>query len=361
MTDKKISELTSNGTLTGSELVELVQSGSNVKALLSAIKTWVINSISRMRARVRQQRLQRRNATPRPKRRTPVGTSRHQTYGGAQGVADSFRTTLTYSDIIAITPGAHIGQYTFRGNSCFDPDYTSTGHQPQYFDQMSVLYTRYRVYGSRISITAANEQVGSALQITVIPSSEITAFTTSTYPLEHPYAKPMQLLGVGGLITKKVTHKMTTQKILGLRAREILDQDYSASTGATPSSVWYWQIVAQDLSSENVMTSMQVVITYDVEFYDRNVTTPSTTIRDPEKLPREQRLQMAFGQQQPPGVARYQRGLGVPQTAFGHQQPPDLARMQHQRGLGVPQTAFGQQQPPDLARMQRALGEPAPM
>lgn len=268
-----------------------------------------------MRARVRQQRLQRRNATPRPKSRTPAGTSRHQTYGGAQGVADSFRTTLTYSDIVAISPGAHIGQYTFRGNSCFDPDYTSTGHQPQYFDQMSVLYTRYRVYGSRISITAANEQVGSALQITVIPSSDITAFTTSTYPLEHPYAKPMQLLGVGGLMTKKVTHKMTTQKILGLRAREVLDQDYSASTGATPSSVWYWQIVAQDLSSENVMTSMQVVITYDVEFYDRNVTTPSTTIRDPEKLPREQRLQMAFGQQQPPKgnlVRLQQRGLVVP-------------------------------------------------
>ena len=43
MTDKKISELASNGTLTGSELVELVQSGSNVNALLSAIKTWVIN------------------------------------------------------------------------------------------------------------------------------------------------------------------------------------------------------------------------------------------------------------------------------------------------------------------------------
>ena len=46
MTDKKISELTSNGTLTGSELVELVQGGSNVKALLSAIKTWVINGLA---------------------------------------------------------------------------------------------------------------------------------------------------------------------------------------------------------------------------------------------------------------------------------------------------------------------------
>ena len=41
MTDKKISELASNGTLNGSELVELVQSGGNVKALLSAIKTFI--------------------------------------------------------------------------------------------------------------------------------------------------------------------------------------------------------------------------------------------------------------------------------------------------------------------------------
>ena len=41
MTDKKISELASNGTLNGSELVELVQSGGNVKALLSAVKTFI--------------------------------------------------------------------------------------------------------------------------------------------------------------------------------------------------------------------------------------------------------------------------------------------------------------------------------
>ena len=43
MADKKISELSSNGTLDGTELFELVQSGSNVKALLSAIKTYIVN------------------------------------------------------------------------------------------------------------------------------------------------------------------------------------------------------------------------------------------------------------------------------------------------------------------------------
>ena len=45
MADKKISDLGANGTLAGTEYVELVQSGANVKALLSALKTWVIDGL----------------------------------------------------------------------------------------------------------------------------------------------------------------------------------------------------------------------------------------------------------------------------------------------------------------------------
>ncbi len=43
MVDKKISDLGANSSLSGSEYVELVQSGVNVKALLSAIKTFITN------------------------------------------------------------------------------------------------------------------------------------------------------------------------------------------------------------------------------------------------------------------------------------------------------------------------------
>ncbi len=45
MTDLKISELSSNGTLDGTELIPLVQSGGNVKALLSAVKTFITNGL----------------------------------------------------------------------------------------------------------------------------------------------------------------------------------------------------------------------------------------------------------------------------------------------------------------------------
>jgi len=41
MADKKISDLGANSSLSGSEYVELVQSGSNVKALLSAVTTFI--------------------------------------------------------------------------------------------------------------------------------------------------------------------------------------------------------------------------------------------------------------------------------------------------------------------------------
>jgi len=45
MTDLKISELSSNGTLGGTELIPLVQNSGNVKALLSAVKTFIIDGL----------------------------------------------------------------------------------------------------------------------------------------------------------------------------------------------------------------------------------------------------------------------------------------------------------------------------
>ena len=46
MTDKKISELASAGTLTGSELAPVVQSGSTVKLALSALLTWITTQLA---------------------------------------------------------------------------------------------------------------------------------------------------------------------------------------------------------------------------------------------------------------------------------------------------------------------------
>ncbi len=49
--------------------------------------------------------------------------------------------------------------YQFRTNSLFDPDLTGVGHQPYQFDQLTLMYSRYIVYGLKYSITFNNPNV----------------------------------------------------------------------------------------------------------------------------------------------------------------------------------------------------------
>lgn len=42
--------------------------------------------------------------------------------------------------------------YQYRANGMYDPNVTGTGHQPQYFDQLSLIYNHYHVVGSKITI-----------------------------------------------------------------------------------------------------------------------------------------------------------------------------------------------------------------
>lgn len=211
------------------------------------------------------------------------------------GYPDSLTCVLTYADVFAIAPGSQAGTYTFRGNSLFDPDYTSTGHQPYYYDQLSAIYSRYRVFSSRIRAAAMNNVGTSPVQITVVPASEVVALGLTTHPLEYPRAKGAKLLGVAGYQTTVVTHSATTQAILGLRNKQILDEDFSALTGANPVSIWYWMVSAYDVQAANVSVGVQVTIEYECEFYDRITIDPSFRGRTPpEQVPKEQRLAMAI-------------------------------------------------------------------
>lgn len=46
--------------------------------------------------------------------------------------------------------------YVFSANGLYDPDVTSTGHQPMGFDQMMAFFQHYCVTGSRITVTFMN-------------------------------------------------------------------------------------------------------------------------------------------------------------------------------------------------------------
>lgn len=172
-----------------------------------------------------------------------------------------------------VTTGAF--SYVFRGNSVFDPDFTSTGGQPANYDDWAALYGNYRVWGSTITIhlltsTASTEPISWVMA----PRHASTALTSSTFydAASMPYAKvKLQNIYRTGAKDASFRSTMSSAKFLGLSRAEFEGKDdTTAAVGANPGLPWYWHVTAINVdSSVTSEVAIQVEIVYDVEFFNR--------------------------------------------------------------------------------------------
>jgi hypothetical protein len=239
------------------------------------------------------------------------------------GIPDSLIVRLRYSDQFDIIPGASYGQYTFRGNSVFDPDYTSTGHQPMYHDTYASLYEKYKVVKSTVRATFINRSATDPASVVIIPHSEVLTLTSYELASETPYAKKTLQIPIAARVTMTILHSMSTSQVLGITHGQFQDEDYSALVSANPVSIWYWNFGAFSFGASNVSVSVTVDFTYDVIYYDRKA--PSLSFKvDPEKdhvkRPRDQVLTPIYNQVSfvSPNTNLY--GCGPPT-----QRPPSLS------------------------------------
>lgn len=68
---------------------------------------------------------------------------------GIFGFPDTLRTQLRYADVFILTSTVgSVAEHAMRMNSLYDPDFTGTGHQPYFYDQLASVYSRYSVVKS---------------------------------------------------------------------------------------------------------------------------------------------------------------------------------------------------------------------
>lgn len=184
-------------------------------------------------------------------------------------------TKLKYTELLAFTStSGAVTEGVFKQNSLFDPYNTGVGHQPLGFDQLAVLYSRYRVFGSKI--TCRCYQVGSGTTaatsgtVSILSSSSATPSAVGTTIAERDEG-----------VTRTVGANTPVQQMLSASARAGTargetpakvrnDPNYEAGIGADPAVLTYWLVyyTTADQATTSIC-NINTDIEYDCCFFAR--------------------------------------------------------------------------------------------
>lgn len=125
----------------------------------------------------------------------------------------------------------------FRLNSLYDPDYTSTGHQPYYYDQIAALYSEYCVYGVLVDVYAGSESATSPILLTIQPSLTSSLPSDAKLGLERPNS--IRLFIDAGGASQRLVKYFKIYQILGVPKSECFIDDALSASGTNPSRPVY--------------------------------------------------------------------------------------------------------------------------
>lgn len=235
----------------------------------------------KFRQRPRKMRPRKRRVIRRPKASQYANIIRPR----GQFLPDRFFTEIGYDayDSIVTVSAANAGVVptgswtAYRANSLWDPYFGTGGIQANGLQTFSLMYLYYRVYASKITVTANYNSAtnASASYIVVGPSTNTPALTGSFISPDNlanqRYNKRL-LLGdnQSGQAIKKVTNFGKMHKLFGVSKQAIRDVDgYRAQCQANPVNEVDWIITCETLSGSPTSTptiDLNVKITYYVCF-----------------------------------------------------------------------------------------------
>lgn len=212
---------------------------------------------------------------PRYTRKVRRGRSNAVISKSVGSIGDRFFVPLKYTQRLNVTStSGALSIYQISGNSAFDPDYTSTGLQPEAWDQFSAMFQRYRVHASSckvgLSLTATTAAT-QTIQFALVPVNGTGTESSFSDAAAAPYSKHW-VGNVSAVGSKKLANRMKTTKIFGLPNKGLKYMyGYDALVSADPANEWIWDVYVQPVDTASTVSTMylDVEIIYYVEFYLR--------------------------------------------------------------------------------------------
>jgi len=194
--------------------------------------------------------------------KAPSATKQATSVKLGKGLPKRLCLTHKYCETKNLTIAAStVANYVIQANGMFDPDITSTGHQPMYFDQIKNLYQEYTVIGAKITFDIiCKEALTSPLLIAATVQDTSTPVSTSSLaPVWEQVQTPVRrIIGVGGSGRTSITLKWSARKFWG---KNVLAQPgLSAGQDSNPerSSYFVIYVARDDMASSQVLMNIKV-------------------------------------------------------------------------------------------------------
>lgn len=200
------------------------------------------------------------------------------------GFPDRLKTKLQYQDVVQLAASAGSpAVWQFRMNSLFDPDYSGTGHQPQWYDQLSAVYSNYKVLGSKITCvfipnnindTELNDKGPYICGITTVAGT--TSFSAASYPALLEDGNSVHGIIVdkqGGSNKVTLSNTFSPMRDLGLDPNST---DLRVPTGSNPSTnaavyANVWALDMTEAASQDVVVKVQIEFVCEFSVRKENV------------------------------------------------------------------------------------------
>lgn len=229
-----------------------------------------------------QNRRKTKKTKSRPSKKGQGGGSANVVSGGARastGLVERwmpiFPATITrklrYCDVTGLgtTSGAITSTYVYRANDLFDPDFTSTGHQPMGFDQLMLWYNHFCVLHSKITIVAKNT-TASAPTICLRVDADSTPLTSINRILELGMCVTEVLENKGAYgANKTLTMSVDISKVQGVRRSAMTaDANLRGTASASPAEITYFHITMWDTAAVTGSAAVDVWLEQTATFFE---------------------------------------------------------------------------------------------
>lgn len=186
--------------------------------------------------------------------------------------SENFKLSQTTTDVPALR--------RFRGNSLYDPDFTSTGGQARWTDTLlgvsggTAPYNRYCVLASKVTVTIWQDPTltgtngSTAGIVSLIP----TVGTGNLYPSsiaeiqERAFCK---WINVGNANSSKPLVLKHFCKTSGVwqGVKPLVDQDFSAGPSADPNKEWLWNLQVVNVINAAGANLFSCYMTFRIKYY----------------------------------------------------------------------------------------------